>query len=236
MRNILLLVMVLLSINVSSQDFKKVNYQINAGTSLSIPDASPVFEEFEDAERNYSAAFGYYVNFLVSYNFTDKASFSSGLIYNSLNTKIDDELGIASYNTNWYLHYLNIPLMFDYNLAKHFTLSGGAYGGFLISAREKGKVYFDAEDVFFPDGKEDSAIPEFYETSIDESNKEIFKNYDFGLSAKVAYSIQLSAKYQGIISTQLNYGLMNAFSTTETVRTDWRWRNINLMIGFGIQF
>lgn len=235
MKYLLALTCILFSVNLLSQEFKKVSYQVNAGTTLSIPDASPVFEGFEDAQRNYSNAFGYFVNFLVSYNFTDSYGLSTGLNFNSINTKIDDEFGGATYDTNWHIRYLNIPLMFDYNLSEHFTLSGGAYGGILISAKEKGTVSSDGSELILDDVY-DPAFKESFKASIDEDIKDMFKNYDLGLSAKVAYGIQLSPKYKGVISTQFNYGLLNAFYATESVRSDWKWRNVNLMIGFGIQF
>ncbi|WP_068475223.1 outer membrane beta-barrel protein [Saccharicrinis aurantiacus] len=166
MKKLLLLICVLFCINAASQESKKLYYQLNIGTSLSIPSQSSVAASAnsEGLGSKYYSDFGYFINSVVSLRSGERSGFTSGLNLIMINTEIDEELGVVTFKGSRHVSYLQVPLLFDFYLSKRISLSAGVYGGVLLSVKEKGifyfyKAFYDKESLFAAIPKLCTAIP-----------------------------------------------------------------------------
>ena len=223
-----------------SQDFKKINYQLDFGTTLTIPykNTIEIWPEFEGhPQTDYSTNFGYFLEALISYNLNSKYSISTGLNYNLTSLKINDKIGLTENKGNLTNSFLTLPVLIKYRLSDKIpiTISAGPYLGLLISANEKGTSYIDTAGFIFadPDPILESIEPiQKYDTDI----KKDYTSIDYGISIQLDYEIKLSQGLKGVILTRFNYGLKDVL-TNDLVNNSSAndWKNYNFMIGFGLK-
>ena len=222
------------------QDFKKIDYQIDFGVSLTIPYKKTI-EIWPDIENHpktdYGSNLGYYLEFLISYNFKKKYAINSGLYYKYTSIKINDKIGYIENKGNLTSSYLNLPILIKYRFSNKIpvSISAGPYLGFMIRANEKGTSYIDTAGFTF---EEPDPIIQTIEP-IQTYDKDIKKDYtliDFGLSVKIDYDFRLSKQLTGIILTRFDYGLKDVM-TNDLVNNNIasNWKNYNILLGLGIR-
>jgi hypothetical protein len=220
------------------QDFKKINYQLSFGTTVTIPykKSIEIWPEVDGHPRTeYGSNFGYFSEFLIFYNINKKISINSGLNYNYSRLKINDKIGFVESKGNITSSYIQIPVLISYHLSDKLpiSISSGPYLGLLISAKEKGTSYIDNTII----GSGDPAM--YLLEPVYEYDNIIRKDYssiDVGLSMQINYEIRIGENLTGVILTRFNYGLVDVM-TNEIVNknTASEWKNYNLMIGLGIR-
>ena len=243
MKQILIVFLVLvISLSVKSQDDKKWDFQLNLGTTLTVPfkktDENYITykEQIIDTEEiNYSSGFGYFAEFTTSYILNPKFSFLIGFSYSNISFKIDSKLGIQNNKGNITTSNIHFPLSVKYKLLKKIpiSVSFGAYLRILTSANEKGTVSYDTKDFVLADPNDPLFPRDFdYESNI----KNNYEEYDYGLSLQLDYEINISDKFKGIILTRFNYGLKNVINNQSIgINTPKEWNNYNFDIGIGIK-
>jgi hypothetical protein len=224
-----------------AQDLKKVNYQIDFGTTLSMPykKTIEVWPELENhPETNFAAGWGYFFEMILSVPINSRNSILTGLNYSHLSTKVDDINGAFEQRGTITSSYITLPLLFKYRLSEKIPVSiaSGPYFSYLAGAKEKGYTYFDNSDLDpeTPDPVFDSIEPK------QNYNRDIKKNYtstDYGLAVQLDYEISVWEKYNLLILTRFNYGLKDVITNNlVTINPASDWKNYSLMFGAGFKF
>jgi hypothetical protein len=245
MKNSIFIVLTIFTFSIYGQesDKKKLNFQFDLGTTISIPFEKDV--EFKTLtpingsyKTNYSSDFGYYLELITSYNINNRFIISSGINYNYTSIKIKDGEGIITSEGNLTNSYINIPLLFKYKILpeKPLYISTGGYLGFLINANEKGTTYLDTTGFVVIDPNDPLLQPQDYDNNVNAD----FENLDFGLLIQLDYEIKFSEKISGVFLSRFNYGLTNVISTGMDKKemkhsAAYEWKNYNIIIGFGIK-
>ena len=226
--------------NVYSQEIKKFNYQLDLGTTLSVPykKTIEIWPEIEGhPQTDYGSSFGYFCELLVSYNITQKFFIQTGLNYNLNRIDINDKIGLIENKGKISTSYLNIPLYFGLKPIDDLpiSVSFGPYVGFILTAKEKGTSYIDTAGFVSmePDPVLQSIEPkQDYDTDI----KGDYNPIDFGLSLQLDYELKLSENLRGVILTRFNYGLTNVL-TNDLINNNSAndWKNYSLLVGFGLK-
>ena len=164
MKKITLFIVCALSLAVANA---QVKYGAKAGLNF-----TNVSGDVNDNKIKIALHFGGFANFAI----TDKFSVQPELLYSAQGAKFED----AGDNDNLRLHYLNIPILGQYNDPSGFYGETGPQFGFMLSAKVKsdGNTY-DAKDGF--------------------------KTVDFGWAFGAGYRVTEEAK----IGLRYNLGLSN---------------------------
>ncbi len=239
MKQILLILGLFSTLEIFGQDFKKMNYLIDVGTTLSIPYKKTI-EIWPDIENHpqtdYSSDIGYFLDLKIQYNINTNYAIISGLNYNHSSIKTDDKTGLIENKGNISTTYLNIPLLLKYQLFNSFPLSvaAGPYLGILMNVKEKGTTSVDISNLLYYESD-----PLIYYVSDQKYENDIKKDYtkiDLGIGVELNYEIKLSSKLAGVIMTRFNYGFMNVLTNDlANYSSADKWKNYNLLIGFGIK-
>ena len=228
MKQIILILIVLFSTNIYAQELKKVEYELNLGTSISIPYQKTIDKTTDFGQRfiiKSSSNIAYFGELLYQYNFTPKIAISSGFNFSQYKWKSNFQSELTERKGTVKESYLNFPFLFQYQPFGNIPvyLSAGPYIGVLLSAKETGSNLSDLP-LYDTDGNIVEANSNFeYDV------KQAFKSYDFGLSTKIKYKIKINSKIACVFFCRFNYGLMD-------VRKDEiiEWKNYNLMTGIGL--
>lgn len=229
--------------NAFAQDLKKIDYQIDIGTTLTIPykKTSEKWPEIEGhPQTDYSSNIGYFLEFLISYNLNSTYSIGTGLNYNYNSLKVSDKIGLFENKGNITSSNLTLPIIFKYRISEKIPLSisAGTYASFLIGSNDKGTAYYDTTGIIFTDPNGDPLIPDI-ETEIEYDNniKGDYTSMDFGLLFQLDYDFEIKTGLNGVIISRFNYGLINVVSDDlDNYNSASDWKNYNLLIGFGIKF
>ncbi|GAO29124.1 porin family protein [Geofilum rubicundum] len=224
-----------------AQDLKKVNYQIDFGTTLSMPykKTIEVWPELENhPETNFSADWGYFFEMILSVPINSRNSILTGLNYSYFSTKINDRNGSFEHRGTISNSYITLPLMFKYRFSEEIPVSiaSGPYLSFLVGAKEKGYTHFDSSklDTDTPDPIFEPLEP------TQEYNRDVKENYastDYGLAIQLDYEISVREKYNILLLTRFNYGLKDVItSNLDTQNTASYWKNYSFMFGAGFKF
>jgi hypothetical protein len=224
-----------------AQDSKKIEYQFNFGTNLSFPytKSIDIWPEFEgNPHTDYRPGFGYYFEFLTSYNLNTDYAITSGLNYNYNSLVISDEIGFYMNKGKITNSYLSIPVLFNYkpSAAIPLTLSAGPYFSSHLYAREKGTTYIDTAAIRWP-----GYDPVIESLDIEQDyNNDITRNFrpvDYGFSVQFQYEFKLQDKLTATILSRFNCGLPNVISLEMPMHNNaTKWKNYNMMLGCGIKF
>ena len=178
MKKLFVAVMALLSFGISfAQQESKSGSDIKYGAKGGLNLANIVGDDAGDA-NNYV---GFNAGFFVEIPVTDKLIFQPEILYSAQGSK--SEGIVDGYNVDAILkfNYINLPLMFKYQVANKFSLEAGPYIGFLTSA----KLKFDVEGL----GSDTVDM------------KDDVKSTDFGIGVGMNYEfsdvIFANARYQG---------------------------------------
>ena len=227
-------------VEIYAQDFKKISYQLDFGTTLTIPykKTIEVMPEFAGhPQTDYCSDFGYFLELFISYKLNSKYSISTGLNYNYTVLDINDKIGLIENKGNLTNSYLTLPFMIKYRLYEKIpiTISAGPYLSMLISANEKGTSYTDTSRfvIYAPDPVTESIEPiQKYDTDI----KKDYTSIDYGASLQLAYEVKISQAIHGVILTRFNYGLKNVLTNNLMNNSSAKeWKNYNVMLGFGLK-
>lgn len=225
---------------IDAQQFKRFNYQLDVGTTLTIPYKSTIeiMPEFKGhPQTNYSSNLGYFFEALILYNLNSKFSINTGLNYNYTALGINDKLGFTENKGNLTNSYVTMPVMITHRLSDKtpISISAGPYFGLLVSAYEKGTSYIDTAEFAwaYPDPVLESVEPkQKYEKDV----KKGFNAIDYGVILQLDYEIKLTQGLQGVILTRLNCGLNNVLTKVFIAKSSaMEWKNYNVMIGFGLK-
>lgn len=160
---------------------------------------------------------GFAVGGFVNVPINEKFSFQPELLYSMQGTssKETETFGqtTQTLDTKFKLGYLNVPLMFRYEVAKGFSLEAGPQIGFLLSAN--GDVTSTIKN-----GNNTTT------TSASEDVKENFNTVDFGFSLGGGYDITKNIN----LGLRYNLGLSNIAKDSE----DFKVRNsvFSLFVGY----
>ncbi len=168
--------------------------------------------------------------FLVQYNFNNRFSLKSKLLYHIKGAKtpivFTDQSGsvLAKYDDRYDLHYLTFPLLAQFNFGKNkwrFFCNSGVYLGHLLQA----------EYVYDPDFKVGG------ETVSSISAKEYFNNLDFGLIIGSGLSFQMRERIKIFLESSFDHGLTNisALESNDVVLTQAITGSLGITYNFPIK-
>jgi hypothetical protein len=230
--------------NLFSQNFKRIEYQIGFGPTLTIPykrsvDTYP--EAFESGPQTvYTPNFGYFFEYMMSYNISSRIAFYTGLNYNLNQYNKDDKFELIFMERKGTLTSSNfyIPAFIRCRLSENipFLLSAGPYFNFLIHAREKGTLFIDSVQTIYFGGlynliKSMDPIQKYENNTTEE-----YRYFDYGLSSQLDYEFKLNKNIDAVIYSRFNYGIKRKTASnffSQSISTNWR--NYTLMIGFGLK-
>ena len=160
----------------NAQDEVKATSEVKFGAKGGINLANIVGDDAGDANMFV----GFNAGFFVEIPVTDKLIFQPEILYSAQGSKSEGIIDGYNVDATLKFNYINIPLMFKYQVADKFSLEAGPYVGFLVSAKVK------AEVSGFGSATEDA--------------KDLFKSTDFGLGLGMNYEfsdvIFANARYQ----------------------------------------
>jgi hypothetical protein len=227
-----LLLGIVSTLNSSAQDFKKLSFQFNLGSTVSIPDQSKVMQPTSQIETSYLPCSGYFGELLGSYHFTEKASIQSGINYNFSRQRITDKIGSQENKGRIKKSYLQIPILLKYKISnkRPFNIAIGPYFGYLLQAQKKGGLEIIGFAAF---------MGSWYPVSekIDEIDiKSDYHEYDYGISFQTDYELSLKNQHALTFLLRCNYGLTDITSEKSQPEVGYKavyTRNINLFFGVG---
>lgn len=128
---------------------------------------------------------GFNAGFFVEIPVTDKLTIQPELLYSAQGSKSEGPLviegNVYDVEATIKLNYINIPVMFKYQVADKFSLEAGPYVGFLTNAKMKVEVVGYGSDTV--------------------DMKDMVKSTDFGLGVGMNYEFSdvvfANARYQG---------------------------------------
>lgn len=178
MKKLFVAVMALLSFGISfAQQESKSGSDIKYGAKGGLNLANIVGDDAGDA-NNYV---GFNAGFFVEIPVTDKLIFQPEILYSAQGSKSEGIVDGYNVDATLKFNYINLPLMFKYQVANKFSLEAGPYIGFLTSA----KLKFDVEGL----GSDTVDM------------KDDVKSTDFGIGVGMNYEfsdvIFANARYQG---------------------------------------
>lgn len=185
LKTIFLLLTTLLSLSVFAQEQQTSaestltpKFGIKAGLNFT----NLYIDDIDDERMKLGINAGVYAKIPISKG----VSFQPELLYYNKGTRASYDnvvLGTGEYRFN--LHYLELPLLFSFNVAKNFNIHAGGYAAYLLGA--------DIKDV-----NKDGTIQE-----IDNLNADNFNRFDAGLVGGLGFDIQ-----NVTIGARYNYGLV----------------------------
>ncbi len=244
MRKIAIIIVIFIFFNLENygQESKKLSFQFDIGTSITLPYQSEVefwtFTAIDGSNKtSYKSDYGYFIETLLTYKLKEKISLTSGLNYNYISYQIIDGyegfLSEGSLNNS----YLSIPLKLNYRISKKIpiSISAGAYIGFIMFAQEKGTRYMDTSMFVALDPNDPLLQPE---QDYDNNIKEDYSSIDYGLLFQLDYELSFNEKISGVIFSRFNYGLKDIYSGNNKSaihNSAFKWKNYNILIGMGIK-
>jgi long-subunit fatty acid transport protein len=204
MKKLFLIAAVAVSGLVSAQ---KVNFGAKAGLNL----ANFTGDDLEDLKTRTSLYAGGYANIPL----VEKLSFQPELLFSSQGTKLEDNFAGSEFKAVIQVNYLNLPLMFQYEIAEGFKAEAGPQIGFLVSAKQKTTVSYTFE------GESETE-------SETEDIKENFKSIDFGLNIGLNYELKNGLNF----GARYNLGLSNIAEDSG----DNKVKNAVISVGVGYTF
>ena len=165
----------------NAQDAVKATSDVKFGVKGGINLANIVGDDAGDANMFV----GFNAGFFVEIPVTDKLTIQPEILYSAQGSKSEGPLvidgSLYDVKATMKLNYINIPVMFKYNVAEKFSLEAGPYVGFLTTAKMKVDV----------DGY----------GSATEDMKDLVKSTDFGIALGMNYDfsdvIFANVRYQG---------------------------------------
>ena len=165
----------------NAQDVVKATSDVKFGAKGGINLANIVGDDAGDANMFV----GFNAGFFVEIPVTDKLTIQPEILYSAQGSKSEGPLvidgSLYDVKATMKLNYINIPVMFKYNVAEKFSLEAGPYVGFLTTAKMKVDV----------DGY----------GSATEDMKDLVKSTDFGIALGMNYDfsdvIFANVRYQG---------------------------------------
>jgi len=100
--------------------------------NLGIKGGLNYFNVHNDDGTKYDSRFGYHFGLLGHIHFDNHFAIQPEIVYSTQGARYTNENG----NTNYYLDYINVPVLFQYMFDNGFRLQAGPQVGFLISASE----------------------------------------------------------------------------------------------------
>ncbi|MCU4188603.1 PorT family protein [Flavobacterium sp. HXWNR29] len=178
MKKIFVALVVLLSFGISfAQEETKSGSDIKYGAKGGLNIANIVGDDAGDA----NVFIGFNAGFFVEIPVADKLIFQPEILYSAQGSKSDGIIDGYNVDATLKFNYINVPLMFKYQVANKFSLEAGPYIGFLTSA----KLKFDVEGL----GSDTVDM------------KDDVKSTDFGIGVGMNYEfsdvIFANARYQG---------------------------------------
>ncbi|MFA6402495.1 MAG: porin family protein [Salinivirgaceae bacterium] len=228
-------------VNTIAQDFKRIDYLFDFGTTLSIPykKTIEIWPDFDGhPQTDYSTNFGYFLEFMVSYNLNTNYAIGTGLNYNYGSLKVDNKITLFENKGNLTNSYLTLPLLIKYRLTDKIpiSLSVGTYLSVLMGAHEKGTTYIDTAGIKFSDPNDPVLMEIEPEQKYNTDIKQDYSSMDYGLLIQLEYEFELKKGLKGIILSRFNYGLKNVITNdmlNYSIATEWK--NYNMLIGFGVR-
>ncbi len=169
---------------------------------------------------------------LVQYNFKNRFSIKSKLLYNIKGGSGDIEIttvdfpdgGIGIYSAQLKLHNIKLPLLAQFNFGKNrwrFFCNTGVYFGYLIKA----------EQVF-----EEGAPLEVRNNDSNEIPLESFNRLDFGLKLGGGASFQITERTRIFLESSLDYGLANINKTEKLENGEGVMRTQAITTSIGLTY
>ena len=165
----------------NAQDAVKATSEVKFGAKGGINFANIVGDDAGDANMFV----GFNAGFFVEIPVTDKLTIQPEILYSAQGSKSEGPLvidgSLYDVKATMKFNYINIPVMFKYNVVEKFSLEAGPYVGFLTTAKMKVDV----------DGY----------GSATEDMKDLVKSTDFGVALGMNYDfsdvIFANVRYQG---------------------------------------
>lgn len=178
MKKLFVAVAALLSFGISfAQEEPKSGSDIKYGAKGGLNIANLVGDDAGDA----NVFIGFSAGFFIEIPVTDKLVFQPEILYSAQGSKSEGIIDGYNVDATLKFNYINVPLMFKYQVANKFSLEAGPYIGFLTSA----KLKFDVEGL----GSDTVDM------------KDDVKSTDFGIGVGMNYEfsdvIFANARYQG---------------------------------------
>lgn len=146
-----------------------------------------------DTNDNTRSKIGFDLGFFSEILISEKLAIQPELLYSAQGYKVNKNATL--------LHYINVPVMINFFIAKYFSLEAGPQVGFLTSAKTK-----------FDDGNAD--VRDFYK-DVKESYKSINCSLNFGAGYSITPNASLNFRYNLGLSNIVNNEVDNKNSKSE---------------------
>jgi len=230
MKNLIFAMVLLLSVSTYGQGTKKFNYQLNAGSTLSIPYNKLISNNYGRYQKSYCNA-GFFAEGHLIYNITNRYSLLTGINYEYNNLRINSVLGAETLKVTIYSQRINLPVEFRCKVLalKPIYICAGGYIGTGISKKERGTRYIDFSMLHEIDPND----PLLNSTQIQESpySRDYHNGFTltYGLSARIEYILKMNDKTGMVVFSGCSYGWSN--STENNFKTE---KDLNFLAKLGV--
>ena len=189
-----------------SQD-KKIDFQLSAGTTLSVPKTSELTNTNVDGspEIKSSINIGAFILPSANYSLNEKSSIDFGIGFYLDRFSIEDKIGPLTNKGNRSISQIQTPINFNFHFSKDksYQFGVGGFASFLISAKEKGETItnFSQIDIIDPN---DSTFNNNSSVSYDNDIKDNYNSVSFGAFIQLKKSISFSSDTKGFILIRIN--------------------------------
>lgn len=223
-----------------SQQANPVSFQLNIGTSVSIPyqrHLETMTEFSGHPETDYRSNLGFFGEVLTGKSINERVDLLAGLQYNFSRIKVHDQLGALESRGTINTGYLGLPLLIKYKISDRvpFSVSLGPTFGYILTAREKGTMKIDASEL--SENNDDILISSDPVFSYDNNIRDNYTHFDVGLSTQFDYHLEISSRLGLILFTRLNLGMIDVIATDTSLNSSAKkWKQHTLFAGLGIEF
>jgi hypothetical protein len=204
-QRILLIFMIGFLTKIYSQD-KKINFQLSAGPTLSVPKTSELTNTNVDGspEIKSSINIGAFILPSVNYSINEKSSLDFGIGFFLDRFSIEDKIGAVTNKGNRSISQIQTPISFNFHFSqdKSYQFGIGGFASFLISAKEKGDTTTNLSQIDIIDPND----PNFsnHNISYDNDIKDNYNSVSFGAFIQLKKSISFSSDKKGFILLRIN--------------------------------
>lgn len=230
---------------VAISNAQELNYGLKIGGNLSNLNGNYPDNPDEYTTIDNKSKLGFHIGGFVEYKINDKFSIQPELLFSTQGNKLEiveefydsyyDETEKVSLTQNSKFAYLNLPIIFKYQIVDNLSIEFGPQVGFLASA----KADLEYKDYNYPSDNENITIDllkdgtyEFLGETI--QVKKGMNRIDFGLNLGASYDFTENIFVQG----RYYYGLtkVDKNSTNALDYSSWNLKNSVFQISLGYRF
>ncbi|WP_158845892.1 outer membrane beta-barrel protein [Algibacter sp. L1A34] len=189
---------------------KKVNFQLLAGTTLSVPKTSDLTNSNITGApkiRSY-INIGAFILPNLNYALNEKTSLDFGLGFYLDRFSIEDEIGYVISKGNRNISQIQTPINFNFHFgnSNSYQFGIGAFTAFLISAKEKGETRIESSAFYYNDENPalDPLVDRNAAVNYDKDLKSKYNSVGIGAFIQLKKNISFSENTKGFLLLKIN--------------------------------